>query len=289
MNNVTLGGTDPRTDHGFAYYETIGGGMGGRNGLPGLSGVHTHMSNTRNTPVEAIEHYLPVRIRRYGLRPDSGGAGAFRRRRRHRARVRDAVRHEVTVLSERRRRQPYGVAGRLARRLRPQHAHPRRRRTQGAGESALQLQCRRPPPHRNPRRRRISAHHDHTLDAALGAGFTADTNHRSSRTGQDAQCVSPSSGRRRPRRLSVQCARIVHVVVRGDAEARRALIAAALGWMLDSFDVMLYALVLASMMLDLGISKSPGGWLRIDCAARRRPPAASLSASSPIASAARAR
>ena len=77
MNNVTLGGTDPRTGRRFAYYETIGGGMGGRRGLAGLSGVHTHMSNTRNTPVEAIEHYLPVRIRQYGLRTDSGGAGAF--------------------------------------------------------------------------------------------------------------------------------------------------------------------------------------------------------------------
>jgi N-methylhydantoinase B/oxoprolinase/acetone carboxylase alpha subunit len=111
MNNVTLGGTDPRSGHGFAYYETIGGGMGGRNGLPGISGVHTHMSNTRNTPVEAIEHYLPVRIRRYGLRPDSGGAG-------HYPGGDGIVREyemlcdtEVTVLSERRRRQPYGVQG----------------------------------------------------------------------------------------------------------------------------------------------------------------------------------
>ena len=50
--------------------------MGGRRGLAGLSGVHTHMSNTRNTPVEAIEHYLPVRIRQYRLRRDSGGDGA---------------------------------------------------------------------------------------------------------------------------------------------------------------------------------------------------------------------
>ena len=92
MNNVTLGGNDPRTGRRFAYYETIGGGMGGRNGLAGISGVHTHMTNTRNTPVEALEHYLPVRIRRYGLRRGSGGAASSRRRR-HRARVRDAVRH----------------------------------------------------------------------------------------------------------------------------------------------------------------------------------------------------
>jgi N-methylhydantoinase B/oxoprolinase/acetone carboxylase alpha subunit len=111
MNNVTLGGVDPRTGTPFAYYETIGGGMGGRRGLAGISGVHTHMSNTRNTPVEAIEHYLPVRIRRYGLRSGSGGAGRFPG---GEGIVRE---YEVlcdttaTVLSERRRSQPYGAQG----------------------------------------------------------------------------------------------------------------------------------------------------------------------------------
>ena len=54
MNNVTIGGEDPVSGRRFAYYETLGGGMGGRRGLPGLSGVHTHMSNTRNTPIESI-------------------------------------------------------------------------------------------------------------------------------------------------------------------------------------------------------------------------------------------
>ena len=111
MNNVTLGGTDPRTGRRFAYYETMGGGMGGRKGLRGLSGVHTHMSNTRNTPVEAIEHYLPVRIRQYALRKNSGGAGAFEGG--------DGLVREyeiltdtsVTLLTERRTGQPYGVQG----------------------------------------------------------------------------------------------------------------------------------------------------------------------------------
>jgi N-methylhydantoinase B/oxoprolinase/acetone carboxylase alpha subunit len=111
MNNVTFGGTDPRTGKRFAYYETLGGGMGGRQGLAGLSGVHTHMSNTRNTPVEAIEHYLPLRIRRYALRTGSGGAGAFPGG--------DGLVREyefltdtsVTVISERRRKSPYGVQG----------------------------------------------------------------------------------------------------------------------------------------------------------------------------------
>jgi N-methylhydantoinase B/oxoprolinase/acetone carboxylase alpha subunit len=111
MNNVTLGGRDPRTGQGYAYYETIGGGMGARPGLDGLSGVHTHMSNTRNTPVEAIEHYLPVRIHRYGLRAGSGGAGTYRGG--------DGIVREyemlsetaVTVLSERRLHAPYGACG----------------------------------------------------------------------------------------------------------------------------------------------------------------------------------
>jgi len=111
MNNVTLGGTDPRTGRRFAYYETMGGGMGARRGLPGISGVHTHMSNTRNTPVEAIEHYLPVRIRQYAIRTGSGGDGTWRGG--------DGLVREyevltdtsVTILSERRRGQPYGARG----------------------------------------------------------------------------------------------------------------------------------------------------------------------------------
>jgi N-methylhydantoinase B/oxoprolinase/acetone carboxylase alpha subunit len=111
MNNVTLGGTDPRTGRRFAYYETIGGGMGGRKGLAGLSGVHTHMSNTRNTPVEAIEHYLPVRIRQYRLRTDSAGSGAFPGGQGIVREYEMLTETSVTVLSERRRRPPYGAAG----------------------------------------------------------------------------------------------------------------------------------------------------------------------------------
>jgi len=111
MNNVTIGGADPRTGRRFAYYETMGGGMGGRNGLPGISGVHTHMSNTRNTPVEAIEHYLPVRIRQYAIRRGSGGDGRWRGG--------DGLVREyemltdttATILSERRIGRPYGARG----------------------------------------------------------------------------------------------------------------------------------------------------------------------------------
>jgi N-methylhydantoinase B/oxoprolinase/acetone carboxylase alpha subunit len=115
MNNITLGGTSPgsggTSPSRFAYYETMAGGMGGRKGMDGLSGVHTHMSNTRNTPVEAIEHYLPVRITQYALRKGSGGRGA--------ARGGDGIVREyemltdtsVTLLSDRRERGPYGAQG----------------------------------------------------------------------------------------------------------------------------------------------------------------------------------
>ena len=72
MNNVLIGGD------GWVYYETIGGGQGARPWADGMSGVHTAMTNTLDTPVEALERALPVRVRRYTLRRGSGGAGAYR-------------------------------------------------------------------------------------------------------------------------------------------------------------------------------------------------------------------
>jgi N-methylhydantoinase B/oxoprolinase/acetone carboxylase alpha subunit len=85
--------------------------MGGRRGLAGLSGVHTHMSNTRNTPVEAIEHDLPVRIRRYSLRSGSGGAGAYPGGEGLVREYEMLAQTTVTILSDRRRRPPYGLKG----------------------------------------------------------------------------------------------------------------------------------------------------------------------------------
>jgi N-methylhydantoinase B/oxoprolinase/acetone carboxylase alpha subunit len=111
MNNITLGGVDPRTGERFAYYETLGGGMGGRHGLAGLNGVHTHMSNTRNTPVEAIENYLPVRIRRYGLRSGSAGAGAFPGGEGLVREYEFLTDTSASILSDRRRYPPYGLHG----------------------------------------------------------------------------------------------------------------------------------------------------------------------------------
>jgi N-methylhydantoinase B len=78
MNNTTVGGIDPRNGKAFAYYETVGGGMGAGPTGPGLSGVHCHMSNSLNTPVEALEHAYPYRVTQYGIRRGSGGAGLHR-------------------------------------------------------------------------------------------------------------------------------------------------------------------------------------------------------------------
>src|SRR2546425_6685818 len=77
MNNLTIGGTDSRTGKQFAYYETVAGGMGARPGLDGIDGIHTHMTNSLNTPAEALEYAYPMRVRRYGIRPGSGGGGQF--------------------------------------------------------------------------------------------------------------------------------------------------------------------------------------------------------------------
>ena len=77
MNNLTIGGTglDGRP---FAYYETIGGGHGAGANTHGLSGAHSHMTNTLNTPIEALERAFPFRVREYALRENSGGAGKNR-------------------------------------------------------------------------------------------------------------------------------------------------------------------------------------------------------------------
>src|SRR5262249_17924459 len=68
MNNLTVGGWDKRNGREFAYYETIAGGMGARPNADGLSAVHTHMTNSLNTPVEALEYAYPLRLRRYAIR-----------------------------------------------------------------------------------------------------------------------------------------------------------------------------------------------------------------------------
>ncbi|MFB6265343.1 MAG: hydantoinase B/oxoprolinase family protein, partial [Bradymonadaceae bacterium] len=80
MNNVMVGGVDERGDEAtsYAYYETIAGGGGASRESDGADAVHTHMTNTLNTPVEALEHAYPFRVERYALRDDSGGGGRHR-------------------------------------------------------------------------------------------------------------------------------------------------------------------------------------------------------------------
>jgi N-methylhydantoinase B len=111
MNNLTIGGMDSRTREPFAYYETIAGGMGARPTKAGVSGVHTHMTNSLNTPSEALEYAYPLRVHRYAIRRGSGGAGRYRGG--------DGIVREIevltdadfTLLSERRSLSPFGLAG----------------------------------------------------------------------------------------------------------------------------------------------------------------------------------
>lgn len=111
MNNVTFGGMDPKRGAPFAYYETIGGGMGAADGTPGLSGVHTHMTNSLNTPLEAMENYLPLRIKSYSLRRNSGGGGRFRGGDGIIREFEFLVPTRISIMSERRRFAPYGLQG----------------------------------------------------------------------------------------------------------------------------------------------------------------------------------
>jgi len=111
MNNLTIGGIDPRTNEPFAYYETIAGGMGARPSKSGVSGVHTHMTNSLNTPAEALEYAYPLRVRRYSLRPGSGGAGQYRGGDGIIREIEILADAEVTLLADRRERGPYGLAG----------------------------------------------------------------------------------------------------------------------------------------------------------------------------------
>ncbi len=111
MNNLTIGGMDPRTGEPFAYYETIAGGMGARPTKPGISGVHTHMTNSLNTPAEALEYSYPLRVRRYSLRPGSGGEGKQRGGDGIVREIEVLTDAEVTLLADRRLHGPWGLAG----------------------------------------------------------------------------------------------------------------------------------------------------------------------------------
>ncbi|MCK4570797.1 hydantoinase B/oxoprolinase family protein [Candidatus Bipolaricaulota bacterium] len=112
MNNLAIGGIDPRTGKPFTLYETIAGGFGGRPTKDGIDGIHSHMTNTLNTPVEALETSYPLRVERYELRPGTGGQGQYRGGlgiRRDMTCLAASVR--VSFLTDRRLTRPYGVEG----------------------------------------------------------------------------------------------------------------------------------------------------------------------------------
>jgi N-methylhydantoinase B len=111
MNNLTIGGIDPRTKEPFTYYETIAGGMGARPGKPGVSGVHTHMTNSLNTPAEALEYAYPLRVRSYSLRSNSGGNGKFPGGDGIVREIEVLTHCEVTLLADRRAYGPWGLNG----------------------------------------------------------------------------------------------------------------------------------------------------------------------------------
>jgi N-methylhydantoinase B/oxoprolinase/acetone carboxylase alpha subunit len=111
MTNLTIGGIDPRTAEPFAYYETTAGGMGARPDADGLHATHCHMTNSLNTPIEALEHAYPYIMKRYEIRRGSGGKGRFNGGDGIRREIELRGPGEITILSDRRLHRPYGLQG----------------------------------------------------------------------------------------------------------------------------------------------------------------------------------
>jgi N-methylhydantoinase B len=111
MSNLTIGGFDRFRSRHFSYYETIAGGAGASRGHPGASGIHTHMTNTLNTPIEALEAYYPMRVTEYRIRHGSGGRGRERGGDGLVREIECLVDSNVSLLTERRRLAPWGLDG----------------------------------------------------------------------------------------------------------------------------------------------------------------------------------
>jgi N-methylhydantoinase B len=111
MSNLLIGGRDPRDGRPFAYYETLAGGHGAGPGWDGARGMQAHMTNTRNTPVEALEHAYPLRVVATRIRAGSGGRGRWRGGEGIERVIALRAPARVTVISERRARSPYGLKG----------------------------------------------------------------------------------------------------------------------------------------------------------------------------------
>ena len=112
MTSITWGGVNPEDGKPYAYYETLGGGFGARPTKDGIDGIHTHMTNTQNTPIEALEIKFPIRIDKYALRPDTGGAGKYRGGcgiERNIRLIKGEAR--ISILAERHSLHPYGLNG----------------------------------------------------------------------------------------------------------------------------------------------------------------------------------
>jgi len=111
MSNLTIGGWDERFHLPFTYYETTAGGMGARPGSDGIDGIHCHMTNSLNTPVEALEYAYPFRVRTYSYRKHSGGKGEYKGGDGLIREVELLADAQVTLLGDRRNFQPYGLSG----------------------------------------------------------------------------------------------------------------------------------------------------------------------------------
>jgi len=111
MNNLTIGGIDPRTGAEFSYYETVAGGMGARPALDGMNATHTHMTNSLNTPAEALEYAYPLRVREYRIRQRSGGEGKQKGGDGAIREIEALAPANMALLSDRRIRAPYGLHG----------------------------------------------------------------------------------------------------------------------------------------------------------------------------------
>ena len=111
MNNLTIGGVDPRSRREFSYYETVAGGMGARPTQDGMSAVHTHMTNSLNTPAEALEYAYPLRVREYRIRSGSGGKGKHKGGDGVIREIETLAPARMSLLADRRKRGPYGLSG----------------------------------------------------------------------------------------------------------------------------------------------------------------------------------
>ncbi len=111
MSNMALGGYDPQRKRFYSYYETVGGGAGAGPRKRGADAVQTHMTNTLNTPIETLESYYPLKVRRYRVRRGSGGKGLHRGGDGIERCIEATAPARLTLLAERHERGPYGLAG----------------------------------------------------------------------------------------------------------------------------------------------------------------------------------